>query len=78
MAQHVELMHPDGILDAEVQATVPEVLDARPLLDSTGYGPIPGPKKRKVTDYPAETQSLQAALKDVRTSGGGGLDVPVC
>jgi hypothetical protein len=77
VTQHVELMQPDGILDAEVQTSTPEVLHARPLFDVTCYGPIPGSKEREVMDHPTETQSLQAALDDICALGRGGLRSPL-
>lgn len=76
VTQHVELMHPDGIFNAEIQASAPEILDTCPLPDPTGDGPVPGSKDRKVTDHPTETQPLQAAFEDIRTPGRGG-DMPL-
>lgn len=77
VTQHVELMQPDGILDAEVQASTPEVLHTRSLFDVTCYGPVPGSKEREVMDHPTETQPLQAALDDICAPGRGGLRSPL-
>jgi hypothetical protein len=58
VTQHVKFVQPDRILDAQVQASIPEVLHACPLLDATGYDPVPGSKEREVADDPPEAQPL--------------------
>lgn len=77
MTKHMQLMKPDGIVDAEVQVSAPEVLHVCPLLDATGYHPIPGVKERQVTGDSIKAQSLQAALNDIRAFGWGRLLSPL-
>ncbi len=69
VAQHMQLVQPNRILNAEVQSPIAEVLHPRSLSDPWRNDLIPCPQKGEVTDHTAETQSLKGSPEHIRAPG---------
>ena len=57
--QHVQLVQPDRILDAEVQSPTPDVFNGRPFPNPGWNGTVPGPEEGEMPDRSTETQPLE-------------------